>query len=672
MFRPEKMSFVNISVLDSYMTQVLDSLTKLSVIHVIDKNELVSGVRGVEDIDVSPMRRKLNELSTAVESLLSTLSIEISLPFGSSSENVDDVEIDPFQIAEKVGKELSDIGTEVNPVAERIARAEAKIAELEEQSRRIALVETEGLRIEEIREPEFLNFSLGDIPREFYQRLIGSLTHVPCVIIPKEVRADRQQILVFSLKSDKEAVSNALEAAYFSKAGIPPDYSGNVTDVLDQIELEIWTNREEVADLRAEMRALRKKWREKLLELHTTIVANLVLLDSMEHFGKTDSTYFVSGWVPHSDVPKLRKRLEKITEQGILLEVSEPITAEEAVRSKIDVPTKFKHPAFLRPFKGLITTFSVPRYADLDPTLLTTITFLIMFGVMFADVGHGGVLLLLGLVAAFFPSPLLRPMRQLSLFVASAGGASVIAGFTFGNVFGNEDIIKPLWFSLEHMNPVSVSRMLAFGVYFGIGMVTLGIFLSIAQAIRQKNYTEAFFGKWGLFSLTSYWTALFLFITHRQFTWYKILIIVLLLLPIMLKEQVPRFIRKKKEVEEGGEEEQASIIESGFEIYETVMAYLSNTLSYIRMAAFNLSHAGLMMASYSLTRQLGGDSSLLISLPSNIMANIFVIALEGLIVMIQCMRLEYYEFFSKFFGGGGIEYRPLTIQTSRDKVGVAR
>ena len=80
------------------------------------------------------------------------------------------------------------------------------------------------------------------------------------------------------------------------------------------------------------------------------------------------------------------------------------------------------------------------------------------------------------------------------------------------------------------------------------------------------------------------------------------------------------------------------------------------------MAAFNLSHAGLMTASYALTNELsGGSGGLFLSLPSNIMANAFVIALEGLIVAIQCMRLEYYEFFSKFFAGEGIEYKPMKI-----------
>ncbi|MGB9597052.1 MAG: V-type ATPase 116kDa subunit family protein, partial [Candidatus Poribacteria bacterium] len=132
----------------------------------------------------------------------------------------------------------------------------------------------------------------------------------------------------------------------------------------------------------------------------------------------------------------------------------------------------------------------------------------------------------------------------------------------------------------------------------------------------------------------------------------------LLLLPIMFKQPIANLISKDKHQHHGQEEEHGeSLIESGFQIYEIALAYLANTLSYIRVAAFDLSHAGLMMAAYSLTK----GQNIYLSLPSDIVSNIFVIILEGLIVGIQCMRLEYYEFFSKFFAGEGIEYKPLKI-----------
>jgi len=667
-FRPEKMSFVNISVLDEHLTQVLDCLAKLGAMHVVDKEELRAGLKSastgtedLRDIDVEPVRNRLDALSSRTGELLSILAIEDGFPPGVSE---DKIEIDPFQIAEKIEEHLSEIEAAVNPIVQRQAQILAEISDLEENSRQLSALEAQDVSVEDLREMRFLHFAFGDVPAEYYDRLAGSLTNVSCVLVPRGTTAGRQQILAFALTSGKETLSNALEAAYFSKARIPEKYRGPIADVLDEIELEIWTRREEMAELRGEIRSLRQRWRGKLLELHTTIAANQVVIESVGKFGKTDKSYFLSGWVPHKDVKRLQKELEEIAApSGILMSAGEPITAQDAEHYNSKIPTKLSNPFFLRPFAGLIANFGVPRYSDIDPTPFASLAFLAMFGIMFADVGHGGILLLLGLLGAFvYPLVGTRhgappPIRQLLVFLACCGGASMIFGLVFGNVFGKEEIIRPLWFSLENMNSVSVRRMLRLGVFFGVGMISLGVFLNIGQSFRRKDFKEAFCGQWGIFSLVFYWTVVFLLATRRQFSWDRILIIVLLLLPIMLKEPVSRLIRKERE---HGEEEAEGIIESGFQAYEIVLAYLANTLSYIRIAAFNLSHAGLMMATYSLTEELGGGNFLL-SLSSNIMSNAFVILLEGLIVAIQCMRLEYYEFFSKFFAGEGIEYKPLKI-----------
>ncbi|MFC1714803.1 V-type ATP synthase subunit I [Candidatus Poribacteria bacterium] len=662
MFRPEKMSFVNISVMDEYLTQVLDRLAKLGVMHVVDKAELPSSTESLEDIDIGPVRSKLGSLRGRVEELLTTLSVVVGFTSISAGVSKDKITVDPFHITDEIESELSDIETAVRPVIQRRTQIQLEISTLEEESHQLSAFEVQGVNVEDLKEARFLYMAFGDVPVEYYERLASSLVNAPCVLSPGETIADRQQILAFSLMSDREIISNALEAAYFSRAKIPDKYQGDVAGVLDEIELEIWARREEMAELRGEMRSLRERWSDRLLELNSTIAANQIVIESVERFGKAGESYFLSGWVPCNDVEELQAELEEITNDGVLVDASEPISAQEAEHHNPKVPTKLKHPFFLRPFTGLVTNFGIPRYSGIDPTPLASLAFLAMFGIMFADVGHGGVLLTLGLFGFFYPP--LRQMRQMASFLACCGGASIVFGFVFGSVFGKEEIIKPLWFSLEHMeNPEAVKRMLKLGVYFGIGILSLGVLLNIIQSFRRKDFKEAFCGQWGIFSLMFYWIAAYLVILAamgREVSLRWILIVVSLLLPILLKEPLSRLIGRKHGHEE--EEEGESVIEAGFEIYEIAMAYLANTLSYIRMAAFNLSHAGLMMASYQLTEELGGGGSLLLSLPSNIMANAFVIALEGLIVAIQCMRLEYYEFFSKFFAGEGVEYKPMKIE----------
>jgi len=571
------------------------------------------------------------------------------------------VEINPFQIADEIENDLLEIETVLTPIVQRVTQLQSEIAELENNSRQFHTLEDYGVNLEDLRRMRFLYFEFGDIPveREYYDRLAGGLTNVPCALLRGDVVARRQQIMVLGLMSDRETISGALVASYFSKTIIPEKYRGHIADVLDEIEVEIWAKREEMAELQGKIQSLRRSWSGRLLELRAEITANQIVAESMGRLGKTERLYLLSGWVPYRDVGKLQKRLENAAAQGIYMTADEPVKAQEAEHHQPRVPTKLSHPFFLRPFAGLITNFDTPRYSAIDPTIFASLAYLVMFGIMFADVGHGGILLLLGLFGALYPLPQLKPIRRLSALLACCGGASLIAGLVFGSLFGKEEIIKPLWFSLEHMKPESVNRMLKLGVFFGIGVLSMGVSLNIAQSFRRKNFKEAFCGQWGIFSLVSYWIVVFLMITKIGFSWDKILIVVLLLIPIMLKEPVSRLVGKRQE--HGEEETGESMIGSGFQVYEIVLAYLANTLSFIRVAAFDLSHAGLMMAAYSLTK--GGN--LFLSLPSDIISNIGVVALEGLIVSIQCMRLEYYEFFSKFFAGEGVEYKPLKIREER-------
>lgn len=662
MIWPEKMSFMNISVLDNCLTQVLSVLARLGVMHVIDKKEVPSIAQHLVDLEVEPIRDKLTVLNSRMEHLLELLNIESSFLNPTEGVNPDEIEIDPFKIADGIEKDIQEIESYLLPIAQQRDQLDSEVKELERISRWLSAIEIKDMPVENMRQTRLLYFAFGDIPSEYYDRLVNSLGNITFVLVRGEFSAGRQQILAFSLMSDKEVLNSALETSFFSEANIPDKYKGSIPQALDDIEVDIWTKREESAEFRGQMRIFREELREKLLELRATIIANQVVMESASRFGKTERFYSLSGWIPYKEVKKLQKELDKIADQGVLMTASEPFTSGEAEHHKPQVPTRLWHPFFMRPFSGLIRNFGTPGYSEIDPTLFTSITFLIMFGVMFADVGHGAVLLLIGLFGALYPLPQLRPIRQMSVMLACCGGAAIIAGFAFGSIFGSEDIIKPFWFSLEHMKAEPINRMLKYGVAFGVIILSLGVFLNVIQLLRRRSFSEAFCGQWGLSSLLFYWTGIFMLLTMKQFSWGKVLIVSVFLLPIVLKEPIAHIFSRKHAETKASEEGESGegLVGSLFHVYEILMSYLANTLSFIRIAAFNLAHISLMMAAYSITRQTGGENVFL-SIPSNIVANLFVIMLEGLLVTIQCLRLQYYEFFSKFFVGNGVEYKPLKI-----------
>ena len=131
-----------------------------------------------------------------------------------------------------------------------------------------------------------------------------------------------------------------------------------------------------------------------------------------------------------------------------------------------------------------------------------------------------------------------------------------------------------------------------------------------------------------------------------------IAIALVLVIVIMFNDQISNFLEKKKE------KATAPIVEKIFEIIEMLLSFLSNTISFLRLAAFAINHAGLCMAVYLLADMSTGAGNILIA----ILGNVIVLVLEGLIVGIQTLRLEYYELFSRFYDGSGKEYKSIKSQ----------
>ncbi len=99
-------------------------------------------------------------------------------------------------------------------------------------------------------------------------------------------------------------------------------------------------------------------------------------------------------------------------------------------------------------------------------------------------------------------------------------------------------------------------------------------------------------------------------------------------------------------------------VEAGFDLFETVLSFLSSTVSFVRVGAFALSHAGLSLAVWTLVNMMKGAGGIIVI----ILGNALTIGLEGLIVGIQCMRLEYYEMFGRFYAGEGSEFKPIKVK----------
>ncbi|MCX6357153.1 MAG: hypothetical protein NT045_04625 [Candidatus Aureabacteria bacterium] len=353
--------------------------------------------------------------------------------------------------------------------------------------------------------------------------------------------------------------------------------------------------------------------------------------------------------------------MEQITGGHCYIESLSPREIPGVREGQVKVPVLFKNPFFARPFELLTSTYGIPEYGAIDPTVFVAITFLIMFGVMFGDIGDGLVLTIIGALLTFRRR--VQRTSAIGPLVLYCGLSSLLFGFLYGSFFGVEKWFRPLW--LRPMNDIFFFIKTA--IWFGIAVMSLGILINIIDAVRTRNWLKGLFDKAGLLAGVIYWGGLGLVINtlmrgggrfNRNAAFWVVGAPVLLLFlraPFALLTG-----RHRKLFPEGF---LVYFMETLIEVVEIFLGFLANTLSFIRVAAFALAHAMLFMAVFALADAVrGAPGGTLLSILLIILGNILIIVLEGLIVTIQAIRLEYYEFFGKFFSGEGKRYEPVKIR----------
>ena len=244
---------------------------------------------------------------------------------------------------------------------------------------------------------------------------------------------------------------------------------------------------------------------------------------------------------------------------------------------------------------------------------------------------------------------------ELAAIIGTAGIFSTFFGLMFGSVFGFEDVIPALW-----LHPVSAMADVPFlgklntvfvvAIVFGMFLILLTMIFHIINAVRQKDVENIWFDQnavAGLIFYGSLVTVILLFMTGHKLPAGIVLGIMfgIPLIIIMLKEPLTRLVKKESPMIEGRRKEYCILLQSFFELFEVMLSYLSNTLSFVRIGAFAVSHAAMMEVVLMLAGAEAGSPNWLVVIGGNI----FVTAMEGLIVGIQVLRLEYYEMFSRFY-----------------------
>jgi V/A-type H+/Na+-transporting ATPase subunit I len=350
------------------------------------------------------------------------------------------------------------------------------------------------------------------------------------------------------------------------------------------------------------------------------------------------------GWVPSDALPALREQLAAVGAAAV--ELPRPRLVEP--------PILLRTRRTARPFRPLVDTYGATRYADIDPTPFAAASFVLMFGMMFGDVGHGLLLVALGLLLRRTRAPRWASLRPLWPFAVAGGVAAAVFGVLYGEAFGPTGL-SPLW--LAPLDEPVVLLGAALGV--GAALLAVSYALGIRNRWREAGGRAALLAPSGVAGLAVFAAAGLVGLGVATDTGVLIAIGaavagvgVLLLFAGFLAESGLSG---------------ASIAEAAVEVLDGVIRVGANAISFTRLAAFGLMHAALGAVVLDGARSLWEHGAVGAAAAALVFAvgNAAAFALEALVAGVQALRLEYYELFSRVFSGEGERFVPWSLPVVR-------
>lgn len=545
----------------------------------------------------------------------------------------------------------------VNEAYEKVKEANTFLREIQEviQENEDALVlmnniHSMDLSFDELFECNYVKFRFGRLPLDSVKKLTYYESHP---FLFQSLVEDDTYCWCFYLTSTKFEVDvdNIFSSLYFERVFIPSFIHGTPDEAIITLQNEMVEDKKHLALIegviekyKAEVALEVAGLKEYYEMIHNSMEARKYVLVLGERF-------VITGFSDEKDVSKLESSFD-----GVEVEIDiRPAYSDK----RLTPPTKITNNWFVRPFGMYVEMYGVPEYAGIDPTPIVAITYSLLFGMMFGDVGQGIVLILVGLFAAK------KWKMRLGEIGVRIGIFSTIFGFVYGSVFGNEHLLDPMFHALgfeekpiEIMSADFIPLLLVSAVGIGAVLIVFSMLVNIGLQIKNKNYNELIFSQNGISGLVFYVSvlvgAICQVVLQIPLLSNKLFLIVCIIIPLVLmflKEALHHRSHHQPMFPQGFG---SYFIESFFELFEIVLSYITNTISYLRVGGFVLSHAGMMMA-VTLIADMAGSGAWI----AMILGNIIVMVIEGMIVGIQVLRLEFYEMFSRYFNGNGIAFKAM-------------
>ena len=639
----EKMKFLSITGPREDIDRVVDTYLSRYEIHLENALSELKTVKNLRPyIEANPYKEQLASARNLMERFSGTLP-KIPANRGESLPGIKEA----ASFVEQLNEELKELTQKREELA-------VQIQALKQSKDRVAPFTELNYSLREILGFKFIKFRFGRVTREYYDK-INNYVYDTIDTVMFKCLEDPEYVWIVYFVPDKlsEKIDAIYASMHFERVFLPDEYEGTPLEAEHVLAARMQALEAQEREAQETVKTILEEKKEELTGAWIRLERFGVNFDVRKLAACTmhasNNFYILCGWMTERDARAFRKEIEEDADTFCILEDNRGnITSTP--------PTKMKNPGLFKPFEMYVEMYGLPSYNEIDPTVLIGITYSVLFGFMFGDAGQGLCLLIGGF--------LLYRLKKVRLagIISCCGFFSVIFGLLFGSIFGFEDIIDALWLRpQEAMTDLPfigrLNTVFVVAIAIGMGIILLCMILNIINSVRAHDTEKIWFdtnGAAGLVFYAALASVIVLYMSGNPLPATAVLVVMFLIpLAVMFfKEPLTAMVEKKAKKLHGGV---GMFITQGiFELFEVLLSYFSNTLSFVRVGAFAVSHAAMMQVVLMLAGAEAGDPNWGVIIGGNL----FVCGMEGLIVGIQVLRLEYYELFSRFYRGSGRAFEP--------------
>lgn len=635
----EKMEFVNISGHTSDLNATLVKLSDCGCFHIESASKVAKKKSGYaalkEENPYTPLLRKLNEISA-----------RSGVTF--KSTDYSDVENESLPSLERYLSEVSSTLDEYK-TAERKAREQLSVHEQ-------AMYQVDHLQgitadFQQIFHCEHIKIRMGRLPADSFAKL-PYYDDKPFFFIHFSQEQEYYWGMYLVPAAYLDEVEEIFDELYFERTHIPDFVHGDSETASSELHKMVEEDKKTIEDCVKKSDEYMQQKTERLCKIFSRLKTQHDNFDLRNKAVIVKDKFQLVGFVPRKDSERFAEMFGDIKSVAVSMQHAD-------VNGKIPPPIKMKDNWFTKPFSLFVEMYGLPSYNGINPTSFVAITYMLLFGIMFGDFGQGVVLAIFGALMGKFKKWSMGPI------ISRVGISGAIFGLLYGSVFGYEELLDPVYEKLgisflpiKVMN--NVAPILVATIALGVLLIMISILINIVSGIKNKDYESALFSNNGIAGIVFFGSILGglvgTLLGVKVFSVpYVLLLIVLPLILMFMREPLACMVKGKKYKMEGGVGD--FIASNFFEVFEFLLSYVSNSLSFVRVGGFAISHASMMLVVMALAKGMSAAASPVMV----VFGNVFVMGIEALLVCIQAMRLEFYELFSRFYSGDGVPFTPVKI-----------